>query len=122
MVRAPLQEKSLVDVLDPLRDLSAYKVVFVPNFTLIHPGIADNIKRYVQRGGTLILGPKAALKDWNGVFFPDVRRAGVWQSVRTTVKPAPFRIDRDVMPAKRVTMLPDAPFAGRMSFCNEAPL
>jgi len=37
----------------------------------------------------------------------------------TTVKPAPFRIDRDVMPAKRVTMLPDAPFAGRMSFCNE---
>jgi beta-galactosidase len=118
---APLYwNKISVDILDPLRDLSAYKVVFAPNLYLIHSGIVENIKRYVEAGGTLIVGPKAALKDWNNVFIPEVPPCGGLAEVfGVTVKPAPFRLGRDEVPARRVTILPDAPFAGGMSFRNE---
>jgi beta-galactosidase len=34
----------------------------------------------------------------------------------------PFRLGRDEMPAQRVTILPDAPFAGGMAFLNQGLL
>ena len=112
--------KVSVDVLDPLRDLSSYPVVLAPNLYLVNPEIVANLERYVRGGGTLIVGPKAGLKDWNNVFYADLPPcAGLSDILGTTVKPAPFRLGRTEIPAKRVTMERDAPFASGMTFDNE---
>lgn len=103
-----------------MRDLSSYEVVFVPNLYLINPQIVDNLRRYVDRGGLLIVGPKAGLKDWNNAFDSDIPPCGGLADILgTTVKSAPFRLGRAEMPAKRVTFVRDAPFAAGMSFDNE---
>jgi beta-galactosidase len=117
----PLYRKKVsVDILHPLRDLSGYEVVFVPTLYLINPQIVENLEHYVRQGGLLIVGPKAGLKNWNNVFFSDIPPCGGLADVfGTTVKPAPFRLGRVEMPAKRVTLDPDAPFARGMSFANE---
>jgi len=115
--------KVSADILDPLRDLSDYKVVFVPNLYLINPEIVENLKRYVRNGGFLIVGPKAGLKDWNNVFYTDVPPcAGLAELLGTTVKPASFSFWFGGLPAIKVTMQADAPFAGGMSFVNEGLL
>jgi beta-galactosidase len=112
--------KVAVDVLDPLRDLSSYKVVLAPNLYLVKPEIVANLERYVRGGGALIVGPKAGLKDWNNVFYPDIPPcAGLSEILGTTVKPAPFRLGRTEMPVQGVTMERDAPFASGMRFGNE---
>jgi beta-galactosidase len=117
------KHKVSVDVLDPLRDLSSYKVVFVPNLYLINPEIVENLKGYIQGGGLLIVGPKAALKDWNNVFYSDIPPCGGMSEVfGTTVKPAPFRWGRVGLPRGRVTVTEGAPFASGMSFVNEGLL
>jgi beta-galactosidase len=114
------QAKVSVDVLDPLRDLSAYGVVLAPNLYLIQPEIVANLERYVRGGGALIVGPKAGLKDWNNVFYADLPPcAGLSEILGTTVKPAPFRLGRAEMPVKRVTMEHDAPFGPGVTFENE---
>jgi beta-galactosidase len=117
----PLYETKIsVDILDPLRDLSGYKVVFAPNLYLVNPEIVENLDRYVQGGGFLIVGPKAALKDWNNVFYSDVPPcAGLAGIVGTTVQTPSFRLGRGEMPTRSVTFSPDAPFAAGMRFVNE---
>ena len=44
----------LVDFARPNEDLSKYKIVFAPSLHLLSAGEADNLKLYVQNGGTLI--------------------------------------------------------------------
>lgn len=112
--------KVAVDILDPLRDLSAYKVVLAPNLYMVEPAIVANLERYVRGGGTLIVGPKAGLKDWNNVFYSDIPPcAGLSELLGTTVRPAPFRLGRTAMPARCIAMEHDAPFAPGMRFENE---
>jgi beta-galactosidase len=114
----PLYKRKIsADILDPLRDLSGYKVVFAPNLYLVNPEIVENLKRYVQGGGLLIVGPKAGLKDWHNAFYSDVPPAcGLAELLGTTVKPTPFRLGRAEMPEKRVELLDDAPFAPGETF------
>jgi beta-galactosidase len=118
---APLYRKKVTaDILDPRRDLSGYEVVFAPNLYLIHPQIVDNLERYVRDGGALIVGPKAGLKDWNNVFYPDIPPCGgLAEIVGATVKPAPFRLGRAEMPIQGIRFVADAPFASGMRFANE---
>ena len=118
---APLYRKKVgVDILDPLRDLSSYKVVIAPNLYLIHPALVENLRSYVRQGGWLIVGPKAGLKDWNNVFYTDIPPCGgLSDLLGTTVQPAPFRFGRVEMPAKHVTLAADAPFAPGLSFGHQ---
>jgi beta-galactosidase len=112
--------KVAVDILDPLRDLSSYKVVLAPNLYLVTPEIVANLERYVRGGGALIVGPKAGLKDWNNVFYADIPPcAGLSDVLGTTTKPAPFRLGRAEMPVQGISMERDAPFAPGMRFDNE---
>ena len=113
------EAKISTDILDPLRDLSGYKVVFCPNLYLVTPQIAEHLRAYVRDGGMLILGPKAGLKDWSNTFYEDIPPCGgLSELFGVTVKTSPFRFGHTSGPAPRVTMTADAPFARGMSFEN----
>jgi beta-galactosidase len=113
-------EKVSLDMLDPLRDLSKYSVVVAPNLYLITPEIAAHLERYVQQGGWLIVGPKAALKNWNNVFLTDVPPGcGLDKVFGATVKRAPFRMGFGALPQMTVSMQRGAPLSPRKSFVNE---
>jgi beta-galactosidase len=85
--------KVSMDILDPMRDLSGYSVVLVPNLYLVTTEIVAHLKRYVQQGGWLIVGPKAGLKDWNNVFLTDVPPGGgLAELFGAAVQRAPFRM------------------------------
>ncbi|HET8912126.1 MAG TPA: beta-galactosidase, partial [Ktedonobacteraceae bacterium] len=43
-----------VDIVAPDRDLSGYGVVVAPLLYMLRPGVAQNLTRYVEKGGTLI--------------------------------------------------------------------
>ncbi len=59
-----LWEKNIpAAIVSPESDLSRYKVVVAPFLTLIRPAVADALRRFVENGGTLIMGPRAGLKD-----------------------------------------------------------
>jgi beta-galactosidase len=110
-----------VDVLEPTRMLDGYKVVFAPNLYLINPDVVSNLTHYVRQGGTLIVGPKAALKDWNSVFFADIPPCGgLAEVLGTTVKTSPFRWGPAPMSRKRVTMQSDAPWASSETYASLA--
>jgi beta-galactosidase len=114
------REKVSMDILDPMRDLSAYSVVVVPNLYLITSEIAEHLKGYVRQGGWLLVGPKAALKNWNNVFLTDVPPGcGLAELFGATVKRAPFRMGFGALPQMSISMQKGAPFAPRMSFANE---
>ena len=52
----PLFEASITcDVVHPARDLSAYKLVVVPNLYLMEEVAAENLRRYVAAGGHLVV-------------------------------------------------------------------
>jgi beta-galactosidase len=118
---APLYEAKVpAEILDPLRGLSAYKVVFAPNLYLIHPAIVEHLKGYVRGGGLLIVGTKAGLKDWDNVFYTEVPPCGgLAELLGVTVKPSSSRFWFGGPPKVEITMRADAPFAGGTSFANE---
>jgi beta-galactosidase len=51
------------DILSPNADLSSYKLVIAPALHLITQEIAENLKRYVQAGGTLVITQRTGVKD-----------------------------------------------------------
>jgi beta-galactosidase len=114
------REKVPVDIIDPLRDLSGYKVCVVPNLYLIKPEIVEQLRAFVAQGGWLIVGPKAGLKNWQNVFLTELPPGGGLADVfGVTVKRAPFRMGYGVPPRMTVTMGGDAPFATGMQYANE---
>ncbi len=113
-------EKVSLDILDPLRDLSSYSVVLVPNLYLITPEIAAHLESYVRQGGWLLVGPKAALKNWNNVFLTDVPPGcGLAQVFGATVKRGPVSMGFGPLPEMTVSMQKSAPFCPRKAFANE---
>jgi beta-galactosidase len=52
-----------IDVVSPTDDLSAYKLVIAPAVYVLPEAVANNLKRYVQDGGVLILSPRSGVKD-----------------------------------------------------------
>ncbi len=59
-----------IDIVPPDRDLSHYKLVVAPGLELLTQPEADNLTRYVQGGGHLVLGQRSAMKDENNSRWP----------------------------------------------------
>ena len=59
-----------VDVVAPTESLQDYRVVFAPTLHLVTPEAADNLRRYVESGGTLVLGPRSGMKDAENALSP----------------------------------------------------
>jgi beta-galactosidase len=76
---APLWRRNVtVDFVRPDADLSAYKLVVVPNLYLVRDAAAANLERYVAAGGVLVMG-----------FFSGI--VDEHDQVRLGGYPAPFR-------------------------------
>lgn len=52
-----------VDVVSPAADLSRYRVVAAPNLYVVDEAVAGALRAYVTGGGTLVLAPRAGVKD-----------------------------------------------------------
>ncbi len=52
-----------IDITSPSADLSAYKLVIAPALHLVTDAIAENLKRYVQAGGILVVTQRTGVKD-----------------------------------------------------------
>ena len=62
-VRALQQLRQQFDVVPPDADLSAYRVVVVPETTRVDPGLRASLRSYLAAGGGLIISGPAALDD-----------------------------------------------------------
>ena len=61
--RAFYQHNVSMDIVAPYTDLSSYRLVIVPALHLITHATAENLKRYVQAGGTLVVTQRTGVKD-----------------------------------------------------------
>ncbi len=61
--RAFYQQHVSIDINAPNADLSSYKLVIAPALHLITDATAENLKRYVQTGGTLVVTQRTGVKD-----------------------------------------------------------
>jgi beta-galactosidase len=61
------------DAMDPREDLSSYRLVFAPRLFLIDAAIADNLRAYVENGGTLCLTAPSGVVDEYNVSFASPR-------------------------------------------------
>lgn len=52
-----------IDVISPESDLSRYKVVVAPTMYVYKKSVAENLYRYVIRGGTLVMTNRSGVKD-----------------------------------------------------------
>lgn len=59
-----------VDVLNPLDDLTHYRLVVAPSQHIMTPAIVHNLVRYVEQGGVLVLGPRSGFKDEHNALLP----------------------------------------------------
>jgi beta-galactosidase len=82
-------------VIAPSDDFSAYRIVIAPDLYLVDAAISKKLEGFVQNGGTLMLGPRAATKDADNRFYIDEpapgplrRLAGVTISESTLIPAA----------------------------------
>lgn len=61
--RALFRRNVPVDVVPPLADLSGYKLVIAPALYVLSEPEAANLRRYVEKGGVLIVTPRSGVKD-----------------------------------------------------------
>ncbi len=59
-----------VDILPPTAPLGGYKLVVAPALNLLTPAEADNLRRYVEGGGHLVLGQRSGMKDEDNGLDP----------------------------------------------------
>lgn len=52
-----------VAIVSPESDLREYRVVLAPFLNIVRPAVVENLRRYVDGGGTLILGPRSGFRD-----------------------------------------------------------
>jgi beta-galactosidase len=52
-----------VDVVSPAADLSRYRLVLAPALYVLDQATADNLRRYVKNGGTLLTTARSGVKD-----------------------------------------------------------
>jgi beta-galactosidase len=52
-----------VDVVSPEADLSSYRLVIAPTLYVLHQSWVANLRRYVEDGGTLVIGARSGVKD-----------------------------------------------------------
>ncbi|HEX9388372.1 MAG TPA: beta-galactosidase [Anaerolineales bacterium] len=61
--RSFYQQHVSIDIVAPNADLSSYKLIIAPALHLISDATAENLKRYVQAGGTLVVTQRTGVKD-----------------------------------------------------------
>ncbi|HLO29045.1 MAG TPA: beta-galactosidase trimerization domain-containing protein, partial [Anaerolineales bacterium] len=61
--RAFYQRHMSIDITAPNADLSSYKLVLAPALHLVTDATAENLKRYVQAGGSLVVTQRTGVKD-----------------------------------------------------------
>jgi beta-galactosidase len=61
--RAFYRQHASIDIASPKADLSSYKLVIAPALHLVTDEIAENLKNYVQAGGTLVVTQRSGVKD-----------------------------------------------------------
>ena len=61
--RAFYHQHASIDIAAPQADLSSYRLVIAPALHLVTEAIADNLKRYVRAGGTLVVSQRTGVKD-----------------------------------------------------------
>jgi beta-galactosidase len=52
-----------IDVINPARSPSPYRVVVAPSLAVLDPALAESLRAYVEAGGLLVLGPHAGVRD-----------------------------------------------------------
>jgi beta-galactosidase len=63
LYRALYQRQVAVDVVAPTDDLTAYKLVFAPALHVVSHSVAENLRRFVDEGGTLVVTQRSGVKD-----------------------------------------------------------
>jgi beta-galactosidase len=53
-------------------NLINYKVIVIPCLYLTKPELNKKLIKYVEEGGTLIVGPASGTKDWNNVYLENL--------------------------------------------------
>ena len=110
-----LAEAGNVDVVSPDADLRSYAVVVAPNLYLLDNGVTENLKRFVSAGGTLILGPRAGIKDADNRFFLHAPQPGPLLPLtgaaveESTLLTGERRISDDYTPEPQNTIHSDSP-------------
>ncbi len=63
LYRAYHDERVSIDVVSPEGDLSGYKLVIVPALHVLRPQTAENLGRFVEAGGIVVVGARSGVKD-----------------------------------------------------------
>ena len=67
----PLTVRNIgVDVVCPAAELSCYKLLIAPAVVLLNEAEAQNLNRYVEQGGLLVLTVRCGQKDTHNALFP----------------------------------------------------
>jgi len=61
--RALYDRHVAIDIVAPTADLSAYKLVVVPALHVVSEAAAENLKRFVEAGGVLVVTQRSGVKD-----------------------------------------------------------
>jgi len=54
---------TLIDIVAPTADLSAYKLVVAPTLHIVSDAVAENLKRFAHAGGMLVVTARSGVKD-----------------------------------------------------------
>ncbi len=60
-----------VDIVPPSASLTRYKLVVAPALNLLKPAEAENLRRYVEAGGHLVLGQRSGMKNEDNGLDPN---------------------------------------------------
>lgn len=56
-----------IDLVNPVADISKYKIVIAPALLMVNERIAKNLKAYAENGGCLVLTIRTGIKTWSNV-------------------------------------------------------
>ena len=89
-----------VDAMDPREDLSRYSLVIAPRCFLVDDTTAENLRSYVEAGGTLLLTAGSGVVDQHNVSFDSPRPGPLATLAGVTVS--------DLLPMKSATRIEPA--------------
>lgn len=59
-----------IDIVSPMDNLSRYKLVVAPGLDVMPQTVVENLMRYVEQGGNLVLGQRSGMKDGDNSRWP----------------------------------------------------
>ncbi|MDE3105330.1 MAG: beta-galactosidase [Acidobacteriota bacterium] len=89
-----------VDVVNATAPLDQYKLVIAPNLNVLPASLAEHLLQYVRGGGSLVLGPRSGMKDWDN-------------ALQTTLQPGPLAAALGAHVAQYYALSASVPIAGQ---------